>query len=244
MKSAPAASFAIPAVPDSLTKSQNPFGGEKLLESMSPLTRTQLAQATADYTTILPDSAGNYPLTLPAAENNLSVNRFTTNIRPDAFFKGKLKIKTQGAAKGYVNGKEVLAKNTFDSIPKEADGSFTLEPAMDAIIEVDIVSNSAAKEPSLCVEIIPDDDSKNVNLTRDVDLKHLFNIYTILDGTRAERCYISPDGRYLLIASASVSNGVDKDMTYSVEEAASGKIIAENLPEGLTGSLPRCHTRL
>lgn len=225
-------SFNIPSVPDSMAKSTNPFSGEKILDNFSPVVEKDLVNTLADWTTILPDTAGNYKLDMPASKNSLTVNRFITGIRPDTYFSGKLKISTPGAAKVYINGKEILSKSSFDSVPNPKDGSFSLEPAMDARIEVDVVSNDEAANPTLSIEIIPDEDSKDVNLIRGIDTKTLFNIYTNSVGPRVANADLSPDGKYMLILTSNTSNGIDYDYYYTIEETASGKLIAENVTSG------------
>ena len=224
--------FTLPATPDSLMKGDNPFKKESLLGSMPAISPLKAEQIMADYTTLVPDTAGHYFLAAPANPGEVSLQRFVTGIRPSGFFKGKLKISTHAAAKGFVGGEEVINKTSFDTIPEPAEGAFTLEPGRDAIIEVRTLADTTSSAPSLTVEIIPDDDCKEVELSIATDQRTRFNINTIAEGKRLYGATLSPDGAYLLLAYSYSANSIDTEYSYAVMATDSRRLIAENLPEG------------
>lgn len=222
----------VPAVPDSLMKSDNPFKKENLLSSLPPISQLQAERMMADYTTVVPDTAGKLTLVTPKNENSLNIQRFVTRIRPESFYKGKVKISTETASKLYLNGEEIATKNTFDSIPVSAEGSFTLEPYRDAIIEIRTLTDNSVSNPTLKIEVLPDDDSKEVTLIQNPFEKTLFNINTISEGNRLSDVKLSPDGNYMLLTYTYSANSLDFDNKYCVKETTTGKTVTENLPAG------------
>lgn len=232
LKSSAPVKLTLPALPDTTMKSDHPFSKDKLLSSLPALSPLQAQAMMADYTTMVPDTGGRYTLVAPSNARELQLQRFATRIRPEGFFKGKVKVATEAAAKVYVDGEEVASKTTFDTIPESAEGSFSLEPGRDAIVEVRTLTDTTSKAPTLKVEFIPDDDSKEVTLQENPTQKTLFNINTISEGTRLSEAELSPDGNYLLLTYAYSANSLDFTYSYVVKETATGKIVTENLPEG------------
>ena len=68
--------FTLPATPDSLMKGDNPFKKESLLGSMPAISPLKAEQIMADYTTLVPDTAGHYFLAAPANPGEVSLQRF------------------------------------------------------------------------------------------------------------------------------------------------------------------------
>lgn len=232
LKSSRPVKIILPALPDSTMSKDNPFRKEKLLSSLPAITPLQAERMMADYTTMVPDTGGRYALAVPSDARELQLQRFTTRIRPEGFFKGKVKISTEAAAKIFVDGSEVGSKTTFDTIPGDAEGPFSLEPGRDAIVEVRALTDTTASSPTLKFEILPDDDCKDVVLETSPDQKTLFNINTISEGKRLTGVSLSPDGSHLLLSYSYSANSVDFERSYVVMETATGKIVKENLPSG------------
>lgn len=229
------AQVLLPSTPDSLTASENAFSADEILDGIIPPKSVDLHEYEADYTTMLPDADGRYLLSKPMQNSDgnseaVAVQKLRTRIRPDGFFKGELLISTHGAAKAYINGKEVASKSALDSVAKDFSADFTLEPHCDALIEIHSLSSSKAGKPSLSAAIVPDAESRSVTLKMDPSLKTLFNIFSISAGPRIESAQPSPDGKYLLIKSSYSADGDQKDYSVSVQEAATGKIVAEEVP--------------
>lgn len=227
-------SLNIPVSPDSVSAADNPFGKEQLLSAIPALTPLQAEQMMADYTTILPDTAGRYILSAPKQANAVTLQRFATRIRPQGFYKGNLKISTEGAAKAYVNGTEVASKTSFDSVPSPAQGEFTLQPGRDALVEIRVLTDTTSTRslPSLSVEFEPSAGSDSVILEQSPSQATLFNLETISEGRRLASARISPNGAYMLLAYSYCANSVDTKYTYVVMETSSRRIITENLPGG------------
>ncbi|MDE6010496.1 MAG: prolyl oligopeptidase family serine peptidase, partial [Muribaculaceae bacterium] len=224
--------LTLPALPDSAMKADNPFKKEKLLSSLPPLTPLRARQMMADYTTMVPDTAGRFELAVPSDASQLSLRRFATRIRPSGFYKGKIKVSTEASAGIYIDGEEVASKTTFDTVPGDVEGTISLEPGRDAIVEVRTLTDITAVHPTLKVEFTPDDDSKEVQLTSHPTLKTLFNINTISEGRRLADVELSPDGSHMILTYSYSANSVDFDESCMVAETAGGRIVTENITSG------------
>lgn len=224
--------ITVPAIPDSVMGADNPFDKTKLLSSMPALTPLSAQAEMADYTTMVPDTAGNYVLASPEAPNQVTLQRLATRIRPEGFFKGKLKINSTAAVKAYVDGKEVLSKASFDTVPSPAEGDFSLEPGRDAIVEIRALADTTASTPLISFEIEPDENSKEVTLLQNPSQSTFFNINTIAEGKRLADVALSPDGAYLLLTYSYSANSIDTKYSYSLIDTAARRIVAENLPAG------------
>ncbi len=227
--------ITVPAAPDSASSADNPFSQSSLMDAMQSVTPLQARQMMADYTTVHPDTAGKFSLTVPQSPHDATLQRFVTKIRPDAFFKGKVKISTQAIAKVLVDGKEVASKTSFDSIPSDAEGEFSLQPDQDAILEIRVLTNTSRSISAPTLKAViesADADDDNTNISQSPDLPTLFNINTMAQGSRLASARISPDGAFLLLTYTYTANSVDTDYRYLVMETASRRIITQNLPAG------------
>ncbi len=224
-------SIQLPASPDSAAHAEHPFDRTKLLSAMQKLTPLQAQAMMADYTTMVADTAGRLTLVSPDTENKLSMQRFATFFRPEGYMKGKLKIATPSAAKVFINGQEIISKSTFDSIPESSEGEFSLEPGRDAMVEVRTLTPYDSKNPTLAVEVIPDEKSEGVALAESAAGKTRFNIHTISEGPRLATTQLSPDGKFMLLTDTYSANSIDTDTTYKVVATPSCKVVAENLPD-------------
>ncbi|MDE5903706.1 MAG: hypothetical protein K2H21_10880, partial [Muribaculaceae bacterium] len=224
----------VPALPDSASSADNPFSKSSLMDAMQSVTPLQAQQMMANYTTVLPDTAGRFDLSVPSSPNEVTLQRFVTKIRPDAFFKGKVKISTQAMAKVFVDGKEVASKTSADSIPGDTEGELTLQPGQDAIVEIRVLTDTtrSVAAPTLKAYIEPADAETDVTLTDAPDLPSLFNLHTMAEGTRLASVRLSPDGAYMLLTYSYTANSVDTDYRYLVMETSSRRIVTENLPAG------------
>lgn len=224
----------VPALPDSASSADNPFSKSSLMDAMQSVTPLQAQQMMANYTTVLPDTADRYDLSVPSSPNEVTLQRFVTKIRPDAFFKGKVKISTQAMAKVFVDGKEVASKTSADSIPGDTEGELTLQPGQDAIVEIRVLTDTtrSVASPTLKAYIEPADAETDVTLTDAPDLPSLFNLHTMAEGTRLASVRLSPDGAYMLLTYSYTANSVDTDYRYLVMETSSRRVVTENLPAG------------
>lgn len=222
----------LPVHPDSTMKDDNPFKKEMLLKALPVISPLRAADMMADFTTMVPDTANELSLVTPADANELKLQQFATGIRPLSFYKGKIKVSTEAAAKIYLNGEEIASKTSFDSVPQDAEGSFTLEPGRDALVEIRTLMDTSARQPSLKFEILPDETSKDVKLTINPDLKTYFNINTIAEGKRLANAELSPDGNFMLLTYTYSANSVDTETTRIVTKTAGGEILSEDMPAG------------
>ncbi|MDE6272052.1 MAG: prolyl oligopeptidase family serine peptidase [Muribaculaceae bacterium] len=215
--------LAIPATPDSIDVKKNPFKMESLLSSLSPLSEFKAAEEIKGLKIV--DLSSN---ALKKREDSTpTIRRYLTSFRPDAFFKGEIIVKTPGMLKGFLNGKEILSKNSFDTIPSASKAKLTLEPGQDALLELHILSEKYMALPE--VAIIPDKESVTVSLQQGPELKPIYNIYTILSGERIANVRISPDGNYLLVKATFCQDGVNTDTDYYVLDRRTNRKIVEDL---------------
>ena len=232
LRSSKPVKLTLPALPDSVMSKDNPFKKDKLLGSLPAITPLQSQRMMADFTTVVPDTGGRVSLVAPSDARELQLQRFTTRIRPEGFFKGKVKVSSEAAIKIYLDGAEIGSKSTFDTIPGDAEGSFTLEPGRDALVEVRALTDTTSSKPTLKFEIIPDEDYKEVALRNDPTMKTLFNVNTISEGKRLSGVSLSPDGSHMMLYYRYSANSVDFENTVNMVETASGKTVTENLPSG------------
>ena len=232
LRSSKPVKLTLPALPDSVMSKDNPFKKDKLLGSLPAITPLQSQRMMADFTTVVPDTGGRVSLVTPSDARQLQLQQFTTRIRPEGFFKGKVKVSSEAAIKIYLDGAEIGSKSTFDTIPGDAEGSFTLEPGRDALVEVRALTDTTSSKPTLKFEIIPDEDYKDVALHNDPTMKTLFNVNTISEGKRLSGVSLSPDGSHMMLYYRYSANSVDFENTVNMVETASGKTVTENLPSG------------
>lgn len=219
----------IPALPDSLSKECNPFTKGGILSSIKPLSESGWLAQRDDFTTLQVDSAETYILSCPSDSNRVIVRRYVGRIRPEGYFSGKLSVDVAGAAKGYVNGKEVVSRMATDSIAGNIKGNISLEPYQDALIEIDVLTDNLTQSPTMRVDLIPSAGSEDVKILMDSAGKRLFNIESTVIGSRVSASLISPDGKYVMQTISTSENGVDYDYITDIIDVVSGYIIASNL---------------
>lgn len=223
----PAQKFIVPASPDSAESPENPFSESKILENLSPLTSLKATEEIADYTILNSESKKNSDKNsinhnnAQSDENTLILRRYIGRMRPDAFFKGNLLITSPAIYKAYLDGKEVNAKSTLDSVAATSKSPLTIEPYRDVFIEIDVLSKKDYEVPE--VAIVADADSRNVTLLTNPKQKTFYNIFTIGDGERINSVTLSPDGNYILTKQSFTSNGSDIDNKACVIERKSNR---------------------
>lgn len=223
-KAAPVEKIHIPARPDS-TQKENAFSDESLLDARTP---QALRNLTADWTTMVPDTAGRLTLVTPA--NQAELHSFTTRVRPSRFMKGKLVLNSTSMGDVLVNGKSVARKNTADSLPTDASGRISFNPETDYEIQVNILALPSDKSaPDFKVEIIPDSEFEDIAIASDPDLSRRFSTKATMTGERVYRTILSPDGKYLLTKYSQVYSADDSRYWATLQETATGKIITSNL---------------
>ncbi len=233
LKASESLKLYIPATPDSIDASKNPFAKENFLKAVSPLNKEKIKTQSANFTTIVPDTAGIFHLTGSTRIENqkddkgITLYQFQTSLMPEGFFKGKVKIATEGAAKVYLDDKEIISKNSFDSIPTTSSAAISLNPFQNTRLSVNLLSDWTTLAPTLKLEIVPDTDSDNTILHQSPDLKSHFNLNSLGGGERVSTLEISPDGKYLIMTYTNSVDG-DKKQTYSdILAVDSGDIILE-----------------
>ena len=231
LASLPDVTFTLPATPDSLDK-ENPFSTEMVFKSLKPSGGKIMRNPVKASAEVVPSSEGLYSLSSSGDKGRCRLSRFRTSIRPEKFFKGKLFISTPGAAKVFIDGKEILSKTSFDSIPVAADGDFSLTPSQNALLEIMVLSDSKSDIPTLKAGIVPDKSCSGADLAQGPDLKSHYNLLATQAGARAKYVSLSPDGKYILMTFTFSPDGVSTDNTYSVLEAASGKTLIESVEGG------------
>lgn len=212
--------FPIPATPDSLVASRNPFAKDKLLDALTPISPLKASSAIADFKNFKANDQNS-------SDRQLELRRFVTRIRPDAFFKGDLTVTTPAMMKAYLDGKEFMEKSQEDSIAKPTSGRLTVEPDRDVLLEFHLLSSGGVDAPE--ISIVADKDSRAVNIAQGPELDTRYNIYTVVDGERISDVSISPDGNYLMLRTTFCENGVNTDNHVSVTDRRTGKTIAEDL---------------
>ncbi|MBD5268682.1 MAG: S9 family peptidase [Bacteroides sp.] len=232
IKSLPTVSLRLPATPDSVGKSTNPFSPEKLLESVAPLSPEDLSRLNGDFTTMAADTAGVFHLVAPKDTSLLELHRFSTSIMPEGFMKGKIRLNTTGAAEVYLDDKSIISKTSFDSVAQHKDGTVTLNPYRTHQITINLLSGNESDSPSLSLSFIPDSGSDSISLRQSPNLKTRFNMGSLAGGTRVKSADISPDGKYVLMYYSSSTDGEKLLNHTDLIDSKSGDIIIADSDDG------------
>lgn len=225
-KAAPIVTLSSPAQPDSVK--ENPFKTEMLLNARPNMPLRFFRNATADWTTMTTDTAGN--LTLVKATERPLLHTFSTRIRANRFSKGKLKLTTNARGEIMVNGNSVAKKVTSDSIATEVAGDITLNPEADNEVQVKILSmpeDGAA--PEFKVEYIPEDKFKEIAMEEGADISRRFSTLGTMTGERVTKTSISPDGKYIIVYYSERFSKQDSESHAELIETQTGKTITADL---------------
>lgn len=222
-KASPEMKLSLPLQGD--TADVNRFSNSSLLSARQRFIDEQMQ----DWTTVLPDTAGNVKVT--RAQNSPSLNSYVSHVRPGRFTKGTLKITTAARAAVSVNGEQKIKKESSDSTASSSTAEITMQPEKDHTILVDILSMPDDKGSSadFKLEFIPAAGFDDVVLNQPEDNMRRFEIEDINLGTRVVSTSLSPDGKYMI---AKYSRMFDADNTRRwavLSETASGKILNPNL---------------
>ena len=220
--------FPLPAVTDSASSLGNEFKPSSLLESPDPALRAQLQ----DWTTMLPDSAGN--LSLVKAADKARLQSFSANIRSPRFAKGKLKISSSSMAQVLMDGKSVIKKTSADSIQKDKDAEIVLRPETDYTLQVNILSLPDDKAaPQFRLEFIPDSEFEDIPVVCTTNAPKRFTLNDTFFGKRVTNTSISPDGKFLLVTTAEQLDKDHSNRETVLINTATGDTISANLPSNV-----------
>lgn len=233
-------SYLLPAAPDSMQAATNPFKTSGLLDNPVPhsLARELANTYGADWTTVLPDTAGRYDLSdrMKPAGNGAAVTRLRSHFRPDAYFTGKVVVKTPLAHAIYLDGNKIGGRETADSAANAVEAPITLTPMQDASLEIALLAEGGKKSenisPELSVAIRPDKESENVALLFDPE-KRVYDLTATVTGPRVAEVRLSPDGKYVIVKTTETFNGKDYENTLDVRDSATGAVIMTNAPEDI-----------
>lgn len=228
----------LPATPDSIVAVENPFSMADLLKSAAAPSRNS---ANADmFSPLEADTSGIFRLILPQtgsddipADRKASLTRFFTSIRPDAFFTGKLKISTPGGAKVYLDGREIISKASFDSVPEDASGAITMTPFRNAKIGINLLTSGSPGDITLNIELQPDSNSSATGITQGPELKSRFNLNCLGGGKRVASASISPDGKYVIMNYSLSTDGKEITNYADVLTSDKGDIVFSDMNQSL-----------
>ncbi len=220
--------FKLPALPSQELDEDVDFEEDDLLDVIVPMTPVSALKGFGGFVSVDAESHPDKEAPKDSLNRQLSFRRYMTKIRPEAFYKGKMIIKTPDMAKVYLNGKEIMAKKTMDSMPSEISAGLMLEPEMDGLIEIHILSDDVPYVPGLL--IVPDEESSDVELASGPDLKGVYNVFTPSAGERISTVDLSPDGNYILIKETFSDDAKNYDSDFYVLDRKTLKKVAEDIP--------------
>ena len=232
LKAAPELDFHMPAPGDTAVAPENQFKATGLLDNISPA--DPFASQRQDWTTLLPDTAGVFHLAgAKVSDGEARVSRLATSLRPDGIFVGTLKVSTPMAARLYVNGAKAGERLTSDSVAGDITAPLSLSAGEDARVELHLLSTPDDKAtPTVAMTLTPDEASKGIEVKVAPD-KSLFNLETTTLGPRVASVSISPDGKYMIVATSVNVDGKTPLYSYDLRECASGRVLETNFGEGL-----------
>lgn len=212
----------VPAVPDT-THKENAFKTERLLES-----RALIDGLTADWTTMVPDTAGM--LRLASAKDVPMLHSFTTRLRANRFAKGKLVLNSTARGAVKVDGETKITKSTADSTAQKSDASLELQPEADYEIVVDLVAMPDDKSaPEFSLEFEPAKEFEDVELKSGPTMKKRVGPLTTMLGERTSRLRISPSGKYLISLTRETYSAKETQWRSSIIETATGNVLTEGV---------------
>ncbi|MDE6007343.1 MAG: prolyl oligopeptidase family serine peptidase [Muribaculaceae bacterium] len=212
----------VPVTPDSMHK-ENAFKTEKLLDS-----RAFIDGMTADWTTMVPDTAG--VLRLASAMDKPELHSFSTRLRAERFAKGKLVLNSTSRASVKVNGETKISKTTADSTAQKTDTPLELLPEADYEIFINILAMPDDKSaPEFSLEFEPEDEFKNVGLKSGPMLKKRVSPLSTMLGERTTLMRLSPTGKYLISLTRETYSATETQWRSSLIETATGKVLSEGI---------------
>lgn len=227
-----------PATPDSLDGGMNAFKREDLLKKsaagINPAAAAQFSRLTADWTTILPDTAGNFTIHAGNDAQGADAVRIGAAIRPSAFFSGKVRLRTPMSAILYLDGKKIGENLSPDSAARDIEAPLTLMPYQDAVIEAALLRDASDKgSPTVALSLLPDKDSQGVEVKVNPD-KRYFNLDATVSGPRISSVELSPDGKYMIVATSETNDNKDFTYSYDIRRCDNGEVTSMNFGEGLS----------
>lgn len=221
-------SFTLPEAPAEEFDNTFEFEADDLLDAVDPVAPGAALKGLEGFHVMQYEPGSMNKAEQDSTKKILTFRRYITKIRPDAFFKGKFIVKTPDMAKAFLNGKEILVKKSQDSEPKEVSANITLEPQMDGLVEIRLLSENSPEVPEIL--IVPDNESSDVELAYGPDLKSVYNVMTPSAGERISTVDLSPDGNYILVKATYSDDAVNFDSNYYVLDRRTLKKIAEAIP--------------
>lgn len=213
-----------PQKPDSVQK-ENPFSADKLLKSRRFATQWP---ETADWTTMVPDTAGN--LVLVDSKNAPQLRTFASHLRAERFAKGKLKITSSPRADVILNGDVKISKTTADSVPGEQSADIELLPQQDYSLIVNVLTMpDDPGKPEFRLEFVPDKDFESVRVSSGAELDRRVSPLSTMQGERVSSMALSPDGKYLLTRYHEVISAEESRKRVVMTETATGRTVSENI---------------
>ncbi len=229
-KVAPAVNIPLPAAPDSNDKNSD-FDKASLLGARKAADYFHRLY-TPDWTTVLPDSAGNFDFSR-AETGKATLHTLASRLRADSFVKGKIIAESSSPAEIFINGVSILKKSSSDSIPKNFETSFSLNPEEDMEVEIHILSLPDEKsKPVFKLGFEPDKDFEDVSLSLNPSLPRRFSINTTTLGGRVENTSISPDGKFILLSFSETYGEKDSRRWSTIRRTDSDLTVVPVIPAG------------
>lgn len=229
-RSAPVHSIPLPAQPDSIETGTRDYDRAGLLQARRAADYFH-RYLQPDWTTVSADTAGTVAFRRSDNDNAL-LYVLRTRMRPDRFLKGKLKIESTSMAEVWVNGESVIRKESTDSTLTATEGPLSIEPEMEADVEIHLLSLPDDKsDPQFRLSFIPDDNFGDVALEQGPAIPKHFTINEVVLGRRLANIDISPDGRYAALSYTETYGEGDVRRFYSVIETATRKTVIASLSD-------------
>ena len=225
----PAQVVRTPLQGDSINQQGERFGAAQLLDTYVPFDFGQAARVQAD-------TAGFVAVDASAEEYLLYL--FTTRVRAERFWKGKLKVSSPSRFEVFVNGKSQRTKLTVqDSLaqvrPEEI--SLRLEPEADCQILVKLLAAPGDKaKPVLKCELEKETGFDGVVCHVSPDLKRRLSLFDTNFGSRVVSVSLSPDGKYLLTRYSDSYDRKRSRTHTELTELKTGRVILPNVGEQMS----------
>lgn len=136
---------------------------------------------------------------IPAGAEGLYT--LSTKLRSDAYFSGKVVVKSVAPFAIYLQGKKLAVKESREDTISTASAKsqpITLDPELTCDLEVRVLAMNDNATP-VEIKITPDKDSEMASLYMGTQLKRRYTLADTDQGERATSTQISPDGKYALV---------------------------------------------
>jgi dipeptidyl aminopeptidase/acylaminoacyl peptidase len=215
----------MPFMNDSINPKGDKYKATNLLSSKMSKSLNNLSETKAD-------NNGTISLAEASADGLLHV--LQTNIRAQRFAKGKIKVSSQAPFAILLDGSELAKKESVerDSLSRSSErtANVRLEPERDYVLAVRVLSQSTdSVAPTVKVEYVPDEGFEDVELASGANLKRRFALDDSEYGSRLDKVYISPDGKYLLTRGYDYVDARHSHYFATITDLKTGKVINENI---------------